>query len=127
MSQVLVDTSVWIEFFKGNPEFFAPMVELFEEAEVYSLELIFAELLQGVKTKRELEMISDFYRQLRILDHPGLIMESGDFSRREGLIDKGIGLVDAVIIHAARKFGLEIWTLDKKILKHVGYNGVFRK
>lgn len=127
MSQVLVDTSVWIEFFKGNPEFFAPMVELFEEAEVYSLELIFAELLQGVKTRRELELISDFYRQLRILDQPGLILESGDFSRREGLINKGIGLVDAVIIHAAQKFELEIWTLDRKILKHLGYNGVFRK
>ncbi len=34
MKQVLVDTSVWIEFLKGNPEFFAPMIDLMEKGEM---------------------------------------------------------------------------------------------
>ncbi len=126
MKQVLVDTSVWIEFLKGNQDFFAPMIDLMEKGEIYSLELIFAELLQGVKNTRELNLIKDFYRQLRILDQPGLIFESGDFSRKAGLINRGIGLIDTVIIHSAERFGLEIWTLDKKILSFLGGAGVYQ-
>ena len=126
MKQVLVDTSIWIEFLKGNKEFFAPMVALMENGEIYSLELIFAELLQGVKNTRELNLIIDFYSQLRILDQPGLIFEYGVFSRKAGLINKGIGLIDAVIIHSSERFGLEIWTLDKKIISFLGYSRVYK-
>lgn len=126
MKQVLVDTSVWIEFLKGNKDYFAPMIALMENGEIYSLELIFAELRQGVRNTRELNLIINFYSQLRILDQPGLIFESGDFSRKNGLINRGIGLIDAVIIHSAEKFGLELWTLDRKIIAFLGYKGVYR-
>ncbi|MEB2782737.1 PIN domain-containing protein [Algoriphagus sp. C2-6-M1] len=126
MKPVLIDTSVWIEFLKGNPDYFPPMIALMEEGEIYSLELIFAELLQGVKTSRELNLITDFYRQLRILDQPSLIFESGDFSRKAGLINRGIGLIDAIIILAAEKFDLRIWTLDKKIIGFLGETGVYK-
>lgn len=119
MKQVLIDTSVWIEFLKGNMDFFDPMISLMDNGEIYSLELIFAELLQGVKTIRELNLISSFYEQIRIVDRPGLIFESGEFSRRNGLINQGIGLIDAVIIHAAEKFQLELWTLDRKVLRFI--------
>lgn len=126
MKSVLIDTSVWIEFLKGNPDYFPPMIALMEEGEIFSLELIFAELLQGVKTTRELNLVTDFYRQLRLLDQPGLVFESGDFSRKAGLINLGIGLVDAVIIHTAEKFDLQIWTLDKKIIGFLGNRGLYQ-
>jgi hypothetical protein len=120
MRKVLVDTSVWIEFLKGSNQFFAPMLELIENGEIYTLELIFTELLQGVKTNRKLKLIRDFYAQMRVLDQPGLIFESGDFSRKEGLINNRIGLIDAVSINSANQFGLELWTLDRKILGYLG-------
>jgi len=120
MRKVLTDTSVWIEFLKGSNQFFAPMLELIENGEIYTLELIFAELLQGVKTNRKLKLIRDFYAQMRVLDQPGLIFESGDFSRKEGLINNRIGLIDAVSINSANQFGLELWTLDRKILGYLG-------
>lgn len=120
MRKVLMDTSVWIEFLKGSNQFFAPMLELIENGEIYTLELIFAELLQGVKTNRKLKLIRDFYAQMRVLDQPGLIFESGDFSRKEGLINNRIGLIDAVSINSANQFGLELWTLDRKILGYLG-------
>ncbi|WP_339878532.1 PIN domain-containing protein [uncultured Algoriphagus sp.] len=126
MKSVLIDTSVWIEFLKGNRDYFLPMIALMEDGEIYSLELIFAELLQGVKTTRELNLITDFYRQLKLLDQPGLIFESGIFSRKAGLINRGIGLVDAVIIHAAEKFDLQIWTLDKKIISFLGERRLYQ-
>jgi hypothetical protein len=119
MRKVLVDTSVWIEFLKGSNQFFAPMLELIENGEIYTLELIFTELLQGVKTNRKLKLIRDFYAQMRVLDQPGLIFESGDFSRKEGLINNRIGLIDAVSINSANQFGLELWTLDRKILGYL--------
>jgi len=120
MRKVLMDTSVWIEFLKGSNQFFAPMLELIENGEIYTLELIFAELLQGVKTNRKLKLIRDFYAQMRVLDQPGLIFESGDFSRKEGLINNRIGLIDAVSINSANQFGLELWTYDRKILGYLG-------
>ena len=126
MKSVLIDTSVWIEFLKGNRDYFLPMIALMEDGEIYSLELIFAELLQGVKTTRELNLITDFYRQLKLLDKPGLIFESGVFSRKAGLINRGKGLIDAVIIHAAQKYDLQIWTLDKKIISFLGERKLYQ-
>jgi hypothetical protein len=73
MRKVFTDTSVWIQFLKGNNQFFSSMLKLIENGEIYTLELIFAELLQGVITNRELKLITDFYAQMRVLDQPGLI------------------------------------------------------
>jgi hypothetical protein len=73
MRKVLVDISVWIQFLKGSNQFFSSMLKLIENGEIYTLELIFAELLQRVKTNRKLKLIRDFYAQMRVLDQPGLI------------------------------------------------------
>jgi len=116
MRKVLVDTSVWIEFLKGNPDFFQPMTEIMENGEIYTLELIFAELLQGVKNNRERTLINDFYQQMRVLDSPGIIVKAGEFAGINKLLGSGIGLIDAVIIYASMHFGLELWTLDRKII-----------
>ncbi|MBN3583291.1 PIN domain-containing protein [Algoriphagus aestuarii] len=116
MRKVLVDTTVWIEFLKGNPDFFQPMTEIMENGEIYTLELIFAELLQGVKNNRERTLINDFYQQMRVLDSPGMIVKAGEFAGINKLLGRGIGLIDAVIIYAAMHFGLELWTLDRKII-----------
>jgi len=126
MNRILIDTSVWIEFLKGNKAYFAPMIALMDQGEIYTLELIFAELVQGVKNRREMNLIEDFYRQLKIVDQPGLIFESGEFSRNAGLLNRGIGLIDSVLIHATQKFQLELWTLDKKILGFLQGDRVYR-
>ena len=116
MNRVLIDTSIWIEFFKANPVYFETSLDLIDFAEIFSLELIFAELLQGAKGKREIEMIDGFFGQMKILDAPGMIYEAGHYSRSYKLLDRGIGLIDSVIISTAIRFDLQIWTLDKKIL-----------
>ncbi|TXE03260.1 PIN domain-containing protein [Algoriphagus aquimarinus] len=125
MNRVLIDTSVWIEFFKANPFYFDMCMELIDHAEIFSIELIFAELLQGAKGKREIEMIDRFFGQMIILDSPGLIYQAGIFSGDNKLLDRGIGLIDSVIIHTAKKFDLKIWTLDKKIIGFLADRNVF--
>ncbi|MFT4856688.1 MAG: putative nucleic acid-binding protein [Algoriphagus sp.] len=127
MNRVLIDTSVWIEFFKANPAYFETGLELIDNADIFSIELIFAELMQGAKGKREVDMIQEFFAQMKILDSPGLIFQAGIFSRDHKLLDRGIGLIDSVIISTAIRFDLEIWTLDKKILGFLDSKNVFSK
>jgi predicted nucleic acid-binding protein len=126
MNRVLIDTSVWIEFFKANPTYFETGLELIENGDIFSIELIFAELMQGAKGKREVDMIQEFFAQMKILDSPGLIFQAGIFSRDHKLLDRGIGLIDSVIISTAIRFDLQVWTLDKKILGFLDSKNVFR-
>ncbi len=125
MNRVLIDTSIWIEFFKANPVYFETCLELIDFAEIFSLELIFAELIQGAKGNREIEMIDRFFRQMKILDAPGLVYEAGHYSRSYRLLDRGIGLIDSVIISTAVRFDLQIWTLDKKVLGFLDGKNVY--
>lgn len=121
MSEVILDTSIWIEYFKGNPEYSETCQKLLDSGSVYTLEVIFAELMQGAKGKRELEMIRLYYQNLPKLDAPDQIFEAGVFSQKNQLISKGIGLIDSIIIFTAIQNRKKIWTLDKKIRVFLAY------
>jgi predicted nucleic acid-binding protein len=126
MKGVVFDTSIWIEYLRGNSEYFSICQELLENGRVWSLELIFAELFQGAKGKKEISMIMDYVSHVPLIDEPLLIIEAGILSNELNLINDGVGLIDAVIIHAVRKNELQLWTLDKKIRKVIGYDFLFR-
>jgi len=61
---IILDTSVWIEYFKNNPDFFPKISNLLEINEIYAVECVFGELLQGVKNKKEKEIIQKFWENL---------------------------------------------------------------
>ena len=126
MKGVVFDTSIWIEYLRGNPAYFSICQELLESGRVWSLELIFAELFQGAKGLKEINLIMDYVSNVPLLDEPLLIIEAGMFSNELDLINEGVGLIDAVIIHSVRKNQLQLWTLDKKIRKVIGYDFLFR-
>lgn len=126
MKGVVFDTSIWIEYLRGNSEYFSICQELLENGRVWSLELIFAELFQGAKGKKEINMIMDFVANVTLIDEPLLIIEAGMLSNELNLINEGVGLIDAVIIHSVRKNQLKLWTLDKKISRVIGYDSLFR-
>ena len=56
---ILVDTSVWIEFFKKHEPYFTELRELIETSEVITHAVIFGELLQGCKSKAESDLIEE--------------------------------------------------------------------
>ena len=126
MKGVIFDTSIWIEYLRGNDEFFEICQELLENGRVYGLELIFAEMLQGAKGKKEVDTIMSFVSLIPTLDEPFLIIESGLISQKDKFVNYGVGLIDAVIIQSARKNSLQIWTLDKKLRKISGYDLMFK-
>lgn len=125
MRGVVLDTSVWIEYLRGNPDFFETCQELLENGRVYGLELIFAELLQGARGEREIETILAFSSLVPSLDEPFLVIDSGLISQRENYVNQGVGLIDTVIVNALRKNGLLLWTLDTKIRRVLGYGFSF--
>ncbi|TGM10288.1 PIN domain-containing protein [Leptospira selangorensis] len=114
---ILVDTSVWIEFFRGNEPYFSELKELIESSEVIVHEVVFGELLQGCKNKNEVSFILEYWENLNTLTSDGSFLLAGKLSFESKHIDKGIGLIDSVLINEVRSKKLRLWTLDKKILK----------
>jgi hypothetical protein len=114
---VLVDTSIWVEFFRGNQPWFDRAGELLDRNQIIAISPIFGELLQGVKNVAERVSILEFWNSLPKPDETGIFIRAGTESARSRWSDKGIGLIDAAIAIAARETGSFVWTLDKKLLR----------
>jgi predicted nucleic acid-binding protein len=113
---ILVDTSIWIEFFKTNEPVFSEMKNLIESGKIITHSLIFAELFQGCKNKTEADLIFNYWENLHDNESSLGIIEAGIFAYEKKLISKGVGLIDAVIICEAKRRNAEVWSLDKKML-----------
>lgn len=112
---IILDTSVWIEFFKAHPPYFEIIRELIEGQQVLAVECIFGELLQGARNKREREVIGDYWDNLPKAEEGDVWIEAGIYSSENKLISKGIGLIDSVIIITSQKNNATLWTLDIKL------------
>ena len=67
-----------------------------------------------------------FYQRLVVnnwLD--GSIIDGGIYSYKSNLINKGIGIVDSVLLSSTLKLELKFLTLDKKILKFIDKSKLF--
>ena len=111
---IILDTSVWIEHLKCNQEFFPKTSQLLESGEILAVECIFGELLQGVKSRKEKEIIKNFWKYLPKKYYENIIIEAGEYSAENKLIDNGVGLIDAIILMHAKRSNSKIWTLDNK-------------
>jgi predicted nucleic acid-binding protein len=114
---IILDTSVWIEFLRNNPAFFPEISKLLEEGKILAVDCVFGELLQGVKNKAEREIIENFWTYLSKEHYENIIIQAGEYSSKNKLLDHGIGLIDAVILLYGIKSKSRIWTLDKKLMK----------
>ena len=123
---VLIDTSIWIEFLRGNVIYFNQVSELLESGNVHSVEPIFGELLQGANNKREIEIINAYWNNINNYNEKGLWIESGKLSYEEKLFSKGVGIIDAMIISYAVKYNIKIWSLDKKLISILDKNLIYK-
>lgn len=114
---VILDTSVWIEFFKGKEPYFKEVLGLIESRSVIALEPVFGELLQGALSNRERDYIMSFWMNLSKIEISDLFIKAGNLSYEEKLVSKGVRLIDAGIIYSTINYKNTLWTLDKKILK----------
>ena len=123
---IIPDTSVWIEFLKGNSKYTSKIIELLEANKILAIECIFAELLQGVRNKRERNIILSYWQHLPKIDESGFFIEAGLFSNSNKLSDKGVGLIDSLIYISALKSDSMLWTLDKKLIINISKNLVYK-
>lgn len=122
---VIIDTSIWIEFFRGNDAYFEHVSELLESSHVYSTEPIFSELLQGAKNSRELNIIAQYWENINKYPEKGLWIKAGIISSKNKYTSQGVGIIDAMILAYAKKYKLKVWTLDKKLLKILGNDSIY--
>jgi hypothetical protein len=112
--RVLVDTSVWVSYFRGGSPIISEKVDsLLTGDEVCVPKIVLAELLQGAKSKREISTIEDFFDAFTILDQgPETWLSAGNLSRRLKQKGKTIPLLDCYIAVIAKENSCAVLTLD---------------
>ncbi|MBE0426428.1 MAG: PIN domain-containing protein [Nitrospirae bacterium] len=110
---VLVDTSVLIEFLKGNEQYGEKIARLLDKNCVYSTGIIIAELLQGLKYFKEEQYLTELITAVNVLEiTTDLWIEAGKLSlslRRKGI---NLPLTDIAIAALVIEHNLSIFTLD---------------
>ena len=113
LARVLVDTSVWIEFFRKHEPYHSIVTRLIDDEQVFCCGIILAELMQGAKSDKELAVLDDFPRVFPFIpETPQLWAAAGKLSfqqRRKGVT---IGLSDCYIAVAAASVSAQVATLD---------------
>ena len=111
MSGVVVDTSVWIDFFNGRP---APVLEQgLADCAVVLPPLVVAELVSGARRREDRAAIVDLVADLEIHDTPvEHWVRVGDLRRRLG--EKGIAVStpDAHVAQCAIDRGAPLLSRD---------------
>ena len=113
--RVLIDTSVWIKYFRNKPAGMSKKVdEILSKQEVYVPKIVIAELIQGAKSEREISVIEDFVEAFNIIDQKeDSWIKTGRLSfalKRKG---KTINLTDCYIAVIANEYECQIFSLDE--------------
>jgi predicted nucleic acid-binding protein len=116
MKNILIDTSAWVEYFKGNP-LVAAMVHDREAHTVYITGPVITELIQGLKTETEKEVLAislESLPRLKITDQDWF--DAGVFGAQ--LRSKGITvpLANLIIYTVTRNNNCSICSLDKHFI-----------
>jgi len=118
--RILVDTSVWVDFFNGHP---SPQAETLahlirEETDVVTCGLIVSEVLQGLRQAKSRVNIERHFREMDWLTpkEPDTYLEAADLFRR--LRARGITIrstIDCVIANLAAHDDALILSKDRDL------------
>jgi predicted nucleic acid-binding protein len=109
---ILVDTSVWVDFFRGVPAA-RRLRALLDDGEVLVHPWVLGELALGHLGRRRRAVIDD----LSALPPAPIVAdpEVRAMIDARGLAGSGIGWVDAQLIASSLVDGADLWTLDHKL------------
>jgi predicted nucleic acid-binding protein len=112
---ILVDTAVWIDFWKKRPHTDA-LVELLEDDQILVHDFVMAELAVGNLGPAHVrdEILSGLLRLPRapLVSLDELLM----LIRTQRLERRGLGAVDAHLLASARLVSAQLWTTDKALV-----------
>ena len=112
---VLVDTSVWVRFFRAEHSANAQALDqLLSLAAVATCGPIRAEVISGAKTRREFQRLRDLFTAVRDLPPPDAIWNAIE-AHRFALARRGYqaSLVDLWVALTAHTHAAALWTLDE--------------
>jgi len=112
-SGTLVDTSVWIDFFRGVPSIKTALEKLLAKDEIFTAGPILYELLQGVRLPEEKKqvkeaLLSTNYLEITLNDWEEAALLSSTL-RAQGIT---LPMTDILIGHLANARNLEVISFD---------------
>jgi predicted nucleic acid-binding protein len=113
--RVLVDTSVWISFFRhSNSDISARLTQLLKSGEPVYTGIIATELFRGAKSKKETDVLEELLTSIEcIMTRETYFLEAGQLGHtltRRGIT---VGTVDLLIAQISIANDLMLFTLDK--------------
>lgn len=121
-----IDTSCWIPFFRGKKGPVTDKVRsLLQDSEVdIGVDgIVLAELLQGVKTKKERSQLQHYLSGLPLLKtKKDIYIKAGKMNaalRRKGI---SVPITDAIITATALTYGAVVITIDEHFTHFAGLN-----
>jgi len=120
--KILIDTSVWIEYFRNKSSPIADRVDrILDEDEVCVPKIVISELMQGAKSTKELSIIRDFIEAFNVIDQrDDTWIKAGRLSYKLKKKGKNIHLLDCYIAVIAQENGCKIFTLNRHFLEIKG-------
>jgi hypothetical protein len=112
MNKVLVDSSVWIAFFKGAEEA-RPLFSLLDTNQICINDLILAELVPSLNHKRELALVRllQSIEKTRLHIDWGSIIEMQTINLKNGV--NRVGVPDLIIAQNALQNDIPLFSFDR--------------
>ena len=112
--KILIDTSVWIEYFRNRSISFSTKIdELLSQNIICIPKVIIAELIQGAKSKKEVSVIEGLIEAFNIIDQTeDTWINAAYLSSKLKKEGKNIHLMDCYIAVIAEENDCKILTLD---------------
>jgi len=124
MKNILVDSSAWIEYFRGKKEA-AVLDELIDRNQLCINNLILSELIPFLRIKKENTLIKILMtiKNINIKIDWEEIIDFQEINLRNGL--NKIGIADLIIVQNVRDNNLSLYALDKHfelMSKHIEFD-----
>ena len=115
---ILVDTNVWVEFFRGSKSSIA-LSDSIESGDVYLHPFVLTELILG-GLKKDIQIRMENFVNVSILSE----IQLRKFIAEEKLFVRGLGFVDIHLLASARIQNCNLWTFDSYLKKAADYLGI---
>lgn len=112
MKPVLIDSSVWISFFKGDKKS-KPLLDLIDSNLVCVNDLILAELIPSLNHKKEKNLVGlmNTIERLDMNIHWDEIIEMQTLNLKKGI--NRVGIPDLLILQNAIQHKVKLFTFDR--------------
>ncbi len=114
MTRVLIDSSAWIDFFRGLRPAVSRIDPLLAEGSAATTEIIRAEITSGARTRKDFERLSTAFSSLELLPIPANIWRHVA-EARFALARRGVqaGIIDLTIALIAERESVRLLTRDR--------------